>query len=60
MAEKQASTESVNRALVQENEGYQKEIRRLIREIQGMSQTISWKITRPLRAAKRFAGRKRH
>lgn len=60
MAEKQVRTESMNRALVQENEGYQKEIRRLIREIQGMSQTISWKITRPLRAAKRFAGKKRH
>lgn len=60
LSERAVHTEHANQALLQENESYRKEVRRLIREIQGMSQTISWKITQPLRAAKRVVSGIRH
>lgn len=60
LAEKNAVTENAYKALLTEHEICKREVRRLIREIQGMSQTLSWKITRPLRAAKRIVSRKGH
>lgn len=60
LAERYASTENANNVLRQENESYKREVRRLSKEIQGMSQTISWKVTQPLRTVKRVVSRKKH
>lgn len=60
LAEKLANAESSNNVLMLENKSNRREIRRLIKEIQGMSQTFSWKITQPLRTAKRVVSRKQH
>lgn len=60
LEERYVSIENANKALAQENESYKREVRRLIKEIQGMSRTVSWKITQPLRTAKRAVSRKKH
>lgn len=60
LAERYASTENANNVLRQENESYKREVRRLSKEIQGMSQTISWKVTQPLRTVKRVVSWKKH
>ena len=54
LVERNTNNENAYKAMQSEYEKSQKEIRRLIREIQGMSRTVSWKITQPLRTAKRF------
>lgn len=60
LAEENSRLQKECRDLWQGFEKSQREVRRLIRELQGMSQTISWKLTQPLRTAKRFVSGKRH